>query len=98
MSPIDQDAVKESDKGLMETVFGQASCQGTHGLMFVGFIAPGALADFGKLFLDSGQLQALADDLKKKAEARLQQGGLNNPVTAGAKNGRGGRKRKSSKS
>ena len=33
--PIDQDAVKESDKGLMETVFGQASCQGTHGLMFV---------------------------------------------------------------
>lgn len=95
---IDQDAQKEADsKGLMEAVFGQASCQGTHGLMFIGFIAPGGLADFGKLFLDSGQLQTLADDLKKKAEARLQAGG-NAPTPAAAKNGRGTRKRQSPKS
>lgn len=96
--PIDQDAVKESDKGLMETVFGQATCQGTHGLMFVGFIAPGALADFGKLFLDSGQLQTLANDLKKKAEERQKLGGVNPAAKGAAKNVRGSRKRKSAKS
>jgi hypothetical protein len=96
--PIDQDAVKESDKGLMETVFGQATCQGTHGLMFIGFIAPGALSDFGKLFLDSGQLQTLANDLKKKAEERQKLGGMNPAAPAAAKNGRGSRKRKTAKS